>query len=231
MITIVADQWCPINCEPNSDKPGYVVEVAQRIFNAVGHDVIYQKVPWKRAISGTQKGQYTAIIGATVNQENSGLILPQEHFCTLENDYYVQAGNTWVYQGPDSLKGKTLGIINGYFYGNIQSYIDTGTIKTEKMTGDTALLLNLKKLIGGRFFALVDWGPVVDNLAQQQGLSKEIVHAGRGGNTTPLYLGFGSAHQDYADIWDKGLKDLKSHGLLEPILQKYGLSSEMCGLE
>lgn len=33
VITLVADEWCPYNCVPNSEKPGYAIEIAQEIFN------------------------------------------------------------------------------------------------------------------------------------------------------------------------------------------------------
>ncbi|MEQ1790535.1 MAG: hypothetical protein ABL857_08835, partial [Rickettsiales bacterium] len=35
-INIVADEWCPFNCDPESDKPGYVIELAKEIFKPYG---------------------------------------------------------------------------------------------------------------------------------------------------------------------------------------------------
>jgi len=29
-ITIRADVWCPYNCEPDSEKPGYMIEIVQK---------------------------------------------------------------------------------------------------------------------------------------------------------------------------------------------------------
>ena len=28
-IVIAADQWCPINCVPGSDRPGFMIEIAR----------------------------------------------------------------------------------------------------------------------------------------------------------------------------------------------------------
>ena len=41
-VVLVADEWCPYNCAPNSDKPGYVVEIAELVFAEAGHTVIYK---------------------------------------------------------------------------------------------------------------------------------------------------------------------------------------------
>lgn len=44
-ITIVADPWCPYNCEPGSDEPGFMVEIARRVFAEAGIEVRYETVP------------------------------------------------------------------------------------------------------------------------------------------------------------------------------------------
>ncbi len=40
-ITIAADNWCPMNCEPESKEPGFMVEIAQSILAKAGHKVVY----------------------------------------------------------------------------------------------------------------------------------------------------------------------------------------------
>ena len=63
-IVIGADIWCPVNCEPNSDHPGYMIEIANKIFKEQAVKVEYQVMPWARAIVEAEKGNIQAIVGA-----------------------------------------------------------------------------------------------------------------------------------------------------------------------
>ena len=60
-ILIAADRWCPFNCEPGPELPGFMVEVAQRVFAKQGYDVKYIEMNWSRAIQEARKGNVNAI--------------------------------------------------------------------------------------------------------------------------------------------------------------------------
>ena len=66
-IILVADTWCPYNCDPGSKYPGFMVEIAQRVFSAAGHQVVYQVEPWNRAVLSVQSGRFQGLIGVTPN--------------------------------------------------------------------------------------------------------------------------------------------------------------------
>ncbi len=55
-ITLIADEWCPYNCDPESDYPGYIVEIANAIYKVAGYQVQYQNVPWSRALKAVTEG-------------------------------------------------------------------------------------------------------------------------------------------------------------------------------
>lgn len=42
VVTLRADQWCPYNCVPGSDRPGYMIEIAREVFGRAGHQIDYQ---------------------------------------------------------------------------------------------------------------------------------------------------------------------------------------------
>ena len=100
-ITIVADEWPPFNGKPQSNAEGYMVDVVRTVFNARGIEVIYQNVPWKRAIRGTLSGKYNAAIGASKN-DGDGLIFPEEELARNVLAFYVKKGNPWRFEGPRS---------------------------------------------------------------------------------------------------------------------------------
>jgi polar amino acid transport system substrate-binding protein len=66
-ITVRADTWMPYNGEPNSDRPGYCIEMLKVIFEPMGYKIDYQIEPWTRATANAEAGKIDAIIGAAIN--------------------------------------------------------------------------------------------------------------------------------------------------------------------
>lgn len=229
-ITIVADQWAPVNDVPGSSLPGYVVEIAEKIFTDAGYDFAYRIIPWARALNGVKNGTYTAVIGATSDNAEE-LLLPSAPFGILNNDFYTVASSDWSYAGPASVEDQMLGIILDYAYGEIQPFIDNNrnTNKAQEVGGDAPLATNFNKLFAQRITVLVEWGPVAEYMAKQNGWTDRIRHAGRGGNELPLYLGFRNGRDDLAKIWDEGLSKMKNDGTLDEVLAKYGLTQASIG--
>lgn len=133
VITIRADEWCPYNCEPHSDAPGFMVEIAIRIFEEKGHTVDYAIMPWARAIQDTRKGKYNAIIGAG-KEDAPDFVYPDIEQAQMVNVFYVKAGVPWTYQGVASFAGKVLGVIKDYTYiEEIDTYINENTKNSKQV--------------------------------------------------------------------------------------------------
>lgn len=226
-VTIVADIWSPINGDPGYESPGYVVELAEIIFKEAGYDFQYKVIPWARAIQSVGTGEYSAVIGAT-SDNSEELNIPEMPFGILENDFYTVKNSNWVYSGPSSMEGQKLGTILGYAYGDIQPFIERnkGTNTVQESYGNEALEKNFKKLLADRITVLVEWGPVADYMAFTNGWTNEIRHAGKGGNTLPLFLGFDPKRGDLAQVCKNKLED----GTVDKILGKYGLNRSTIGL-
>ena len=57
-IVLVADEWCPYNCSPDSEKKGYMIDLASQILGEAGHTVKYRAINWSRSISKAREGKY-----------------------------------------------------------------------------------------------------------------------------------------------------------------------------
>lgn len=88
-ISIVADEWCPYNCSPESDKPGYMIEIAAAVFQKSGHTVDYKTINWSRAIDKARKGKYTAIVGTTKG-DAPDFIFPDQEQGVTTNSFFVK---------------------------------------------------------------------------------------------------------------------------------------------
>jgi polar amino acid transport system substrate-binding protein len=230
-ITLRADEWCPYNCAPDSDRPGYAIEVAQEIFAKAGHVIDYKIMPWTRALAECQKGTIAAVFG-TYPDESPDFVFPAEAGGTSNNAVLVRKGNPWRYKGVASLDDLKIGVVQGYVYsGEIGSYLDEkGKNKSKKnnifpVGGDTAGELNLKKLAAGRIDATIDAEAVLIHKIKMLGIAEKVEFAGSA-DVLPVYLAFSPAlpkSKDYAELFSQGIAEMRASGRLKQILDRYSL--------
>ena len=110
-ITIVADEWCPFNCEPNSKAPGFMIEIATEIFSKAGHSVNYSTMDWDEALTAVRKGEFKAIVGAANEDAPDSIFVAFSPADAKSKDYAQILG-----QGMDELRrsGKLKAILSKY---------------------------------------------------------------------------------------------------------------------
>jgi len=228
-ITLVADSWCPYNCEDSSPNPGFMVEIAAYAFARAGYQIEYINVPWIRALHGAKSGVYDAIVGVD-KQESLGLVLPEFPLAEARYTFYVRESSNWQYQGIESLSQVTLGVLRGYAYGDLRrDYItpNAGNSRLiQSISNDGGLAQNIKKVLSGRIDVLVEDQSVIQSYVHQHPQATGLRKAGVA-HTEALYIGFSKRNplaQEFAQIMDDGLSDLKSRKQLSKILVKYGLA-------
>lgn len=114
-----------------------------------------------------------------------------------------------------NLEGKTVGVTNGYEYG--EEYSTNKNLKTDTAPTD---ILGLKKLAAGRTDFFLIYSKVADYIMKENPDLKGKVK--RVGTVTvdKLYLTFSKKHKDgkkFADLLDKGLEKIKSDGTYKKI--------------
>lgn len=237
-IQIEADSWCPYNCEPQSSSPGYMIEVAQTVFDKKGIAIKYTNTLWSRALYRVKTGKVDAIVGVS-KREAPGLIFPDETLGFSVTVFFTKKGTAWKYTGINSLLRVKLGIQKDYDYGEqIQTYLDVHR-KTDKvqvaLDGLTMFPLqtNIKKLIAGEIDAIPEDKNVFLYTAKHMGQANAFRYAGSedAKHVTPensnVYIAFSPENKHskkYAQILTEGIRRMRSTGELQFILDKYGLS-------
>ena len=227
-ILLVADPWCPYNCEQTDTHPGFMVEIARHIFEKCGHTVKYINVPWARAIYGTREGQYDGIIG-TGRDETPDFVFPDIEQGLARHTFYVKKGNPWRYDGLDSLEDITLGVIKNYSYGNLfNQYIQPNQHNPKRVqvvSGENGLALNIRKLMENKIDALIEDRAVFQHHLRQTNTTDPFEEAGVA-DREKVYIAFSpnmKKAETYADLLTRGMKTLRESGKLSEILKKYGL--------
>jgi polar amino acid transport system substrate-binding protein len=238
-ITLVADYWCPFNCDPNSNKQGVMVEMARNIFAKENINVEYKIMPWKRAISDASNGVYEGVIGA-LTTDAVGFVFPENEQGVQKNTFYVKDDSDWKFDDSrpliETLSQITLGVIADYSYGEeIDSYIISNKKDSNLVqfaSGDNAIAVNIKKLIGSRIKVMVEEDAVMAYyLKSHQDEKFPIKSAGSFvnrniGQDDRLFIAFSAANPNsarYAKILSDGMVEIRKSGELMNILNKYGL--------
>lgn len=231
-ITIVADTWCPYNCNSKSPHLGFMVDIAKQAFAKHNIDVVYEVVPWTRAIGETRKGMHGAIVGAA-HADAPDFIFPENPQGFVQNHFYVKNDVAWRYHGLDSLKNTVIGVIADYSYNDeLDAYIKQYKLDPDRVSiisGDKALGINLRKLKRGRIGAVLESKYVMDYYLAQNYMKGEV---GDAGSLPPseadyLYIAFSPKDKKLARKYAKIISDetanMRANGELAKILDTYGL--------
>ena len=233
-ITLTADMWCPYNCSPTSDKPGYMVELAKEIFEPAGYRVQYTLMSWDDAINEVEHGRIDGLIGTT-RDETPSFHFPEIKQGLTEFSFFVKTGVHWSYQGKESLQKVRLGAIADYGYSDIvDDYIaeHAGNKKrVQLVSGETALAELVEDLLRRRISAVAEDRYVMGHHLWEIGKTGSLTKAGRlNASVIPdedyLYIGFspkGKQSAEFAAILSEGTQRLRKSGRLTELLNRYGL--------
>ncbi len=225
-IVLMADEWCPYNCEPGSDSPGFMVEIAREALAPFGHEVEYATLNWARALHRAEIGEINGVIGAVPEEA------PEFVFGPAIGTYVdVIAFRRGEAIDPDAIAEQTnlrLGAINGYvYYGVVNQYIEANVDDRsliQYMSGQDALEKNLRKLIAGRLDMVAEVRAVLDYALAEAEWGDQVELAVTN-KSNDIFIAFSPVlptSRIYADQLAQGVAQLIKSGRFEEIMTKYG---------
>lgn len=227
IIRIRADAWYPMNGEPDSDKPGYMIEFARAIFNAQGYEVDYRTMPWTRSLFNVSLGFSDCVVGA-YKEDAPGFVFPETHWGEDQTLFWKRADSQWHYDGNlASLDGLRIGLIQDYAYSPaFDALMASDRGGAEFLHANHALHQNIQKLLLGRIDVTVESRLVMEAKLEALDMEDRIVPAGQLGAPNPMYIACSPElpeSQRYVDWVDAGTARLRDTGELQAILARYGL--------
>ncbi len=226
-----ADEWCPFNCKPDSDAPGFLVELGQKIFTPLGYTVSYSIVPWNRAIENVRSGQADILV-ASNHEETPDFIFPTKPDLFCGFSAFTLKDEAFAFTDSTSLGQRRLGAIDGYFYSpDMDAYIKANRNAGDKvqiLTGDDDVLArNIKKLLLNRIDVLLENPYVFANTIKRMDEDKaRFVRVGDTQRNQNCYLAFSPVRKDspkLAKIFSDGITAMETTGELKALMDKYGV--------
>ena len=220
-ITIVADEWCPYNCEPGSDAPGFAIEALATIFDNAGMKLDYQVIDnWDQAVEDARAGKYNGIIGAAKG-DAPDFVFPAEYIADVPSCLFVRKGDSWRYTDDASLQSRTIAAMDGYDYNSPAIDDDTyGNVKRYETLEEC-----VEALLSGEVDTFAEDELVYQLFEFKNHIGGEVVKAGCV-ESDPIYVAFSPANpksKDYAQIVSKGIAAMRASGDWKALLEKYGL--------
>lgn len=229
-LVLGADYWCPFNCVPGADKPGFMIEVAREVFSEIGYDVEYKLMPWKQALDETRNGEIDAIVGAYVG-DAPDLVFPETPEGVARVNAFKRFSDHWVFKGPASLMGKKVGIIQSYDYGEaLNSYFYSNRNDFRHILvfsgSDSPQNLMFTSLMRGDIDVVFMEESVGYWTLRNLAMTSEIESAGVVQERQSVYIAFSPTNKKssyFASVLSDGIVKLRRKGKLSQILSKYNL--------
>ena len=226
--------WLPIHGHHSTSNWAVIgkvtsFDIAREVFESHGHTLIYQIVPWKRAIEGTRSGKYNGAIGAS-KTDAKGFVFPDEELARNVLSFYVLKKSQWQFKGPASIENVSIGVAAGYDYRHwLNDYIKSHSAderRVQVVAGENSLKQNLQKLMLKRIDVVVDNEAAIRFTAKTMGILDEIKPAGYGVEPAYIYIAFSPNRPEspmLARQLSDGIFQLRRSGQLKAILDRYGL--------
>lgn len=224
-ITFVADEWCPFNCEPNSDKEGYVMEIIRSSFGQ-NHIIEYKLASWTDALKQVEVGSADCVIGASTTESPNSIYMEKTIGRTIVA-MWVRKDNPWRYEGPSSISNISIATQEGWEY--ISHEFNQAIKKHKKLTylsGERAIEDGIALLDSGKVDMYIESSSVFEYKTNTKGIRGKFAEAGYTSSPVDLYIACSPVKTStnvIVGILDRNLTIIRKNGKLATILKKYGI--------
>ena len=228
-LTLRADPWYPYNGYPESEKPGYIIEVARMILKKHDIKLDYQILEWEMSLRQARSGDIDCVVGA-YKTDAPDFIYPSQALGVDIVAFFARSdAPDWQYENLSSLYNKRIGVIAAYSYGEdidrfIAANADTQWLHISR--GDDPLARNIRMVLAGRLDMLIESHVVLKAKLQEMKLTGQIKMLDQLPAGDKLYIACSPENPEskrYVRLLDEGLIQLRNTGKLDTILAAYGL--------
>lgn len=222
-IVAAADPYPPF-VDSSNPTDGLSLEIIRAAFKTQGDDVKMVYVPWARAVAGVNDGTYDILPNAWYTEARTKEMVFSTPYAVNNVKFIKAKGDPFEFKGLDSLKGKRVGIVRGYGYGDAFS-ANTGFTRDEV----SDVLTNVKKVVAKRVDLTLEDEIVAKFLVSKEDpkMLDQIEFSQESLSSNPLHVTSGKKNPNHAEIISKfnaGYELIKSNGTLAAILKKYNMS-------
>lgn len=220
-LRVVSEAWAPYVFKRDGRYVGVDLEVTERVLRALGHEVVWDLLPWKRAVRTVERGHAQAILDIVPTpQRTETLIFTDEPLSTTDTVLFYHRDRPHSFESLSDLNGLVIGVSPGYTYSST-AFIESTGFRREPAPSFEA---NLLKLIRGRLDMVAMDRRVGLYLAQELRIADQLRYSETPLSSGRLYLAFhrSEAMAEIADAFGPALREFKQTEEYAAILKRYG---------
>lgn len=225
-IRVAAIDWCPNICPQQPNKPGYVVELIERIYANSDFRVEIDYFPWSRAINNVRFRQHDALL-APGKKEAPDLIYPHHAVGNQTMCFYTATNNRWQFNGEQSLKGLQIGVAADTSIEELNNYMLRNPKQFQfKPYSQDYIRRSTLKLFKDRFDTFIFTRNATQYELKLSGLYDQVRNAGCV-SSTPIYMAFTPNKHKQQKVnkakafFDWRMRLLQQRGYIDALLKKY----------
>ncbi len=210
----------PFMFQEKGEAQGLYPSLIQAVFQRLGSQAAINAYPWKRALAMGETAK-AGIGGIYKNSERLKIFDYSDPIYVEKLLLYIRKGKNIEFQALTDLKGKNIGIIRGWSYGNeFDQARRAGLFTVEEVGNDDA---NFKKLLLDRVAGVIAIDLAAARLIQQNNYQTKIEALSRPVAVNETYLVFAKISQktDLLVRFNTALAEMKRDGSYERIVTSF----------
>jgi len=234
IVTLVANNWCPQHCMNNTDKPGYLVEIAQAALSAEGIQSTITFEPWLRAVKSVEESERDGLLTPAVSEQKH-LLRHKEPLASQRFCFYTLSSKKILLNTLSDFHGKTIAFVKGNDLGKeFMEYISeekNGVTLHEIISGTEEFAPRIFRFLTmGRVQSVAITEDMGDYYLGSNPSVKQQVSKGFCSPSEFLHVGLSPKNparsRQIGKQIDNGLKKIKANGTYDNIRKSYFLAAE-----
>jgi len=226
-VSIWGEYHPPLNGDPTDAKPGFMIEIAQSIFERNGHTMNYILGPRSRGVKMVKDGDIDCVVNAKI-KDHHFLAFPTEPWGYHAATLFSLPSSSFKYKDIPQLKGVRLGAIASTRYdnGSMDEYLKQSPNNVSFSHGKDALTRQVRMLLKNRVETIVSCPLLMRGQLKSMGLASDSMKSV--GEVKPfvgMYLACGRGNkrtEGYVSLFNNAIPKMRASGELQKILDKYG---------
>lgn len=207
----------PFMFEERGRPAGLYPRLFGEAFRRAGVEIDLAALPWRRALESLSDGR-CGVGGVYMNAERAAACDYSSPFYAERLAVYTLKGKADAYSSIESLYGKTVGVIAGWYYSEAFSdAIRAGTISVSPTAGD---IQNMRMLASARVDAVIAIVESGDLAIRELRLDGIIARSPRMLAVNPVYLAFNKSagRARIIKLFDEAILSMKADGTFDRII-------------
>lgn len=205
--------------DENGEFVGIDVDIIKAVAANQGFNIDIQSLGWDAAVTAVQAGQADALLaGASITKErkDSGWIFSDSYYDSYQ--VFAVKADSGI-ESLDDLKGKTIAVKNATAGANYAEELkDKYGFKIDTYEDSPTMY---QAVVLGQADACVEDKPIMADNIKTGGLDLTIVES-TASEVAPYGLAImNKDNQEFLDMFNKGLQEIKDNGTYDEILNKY----------